>query len=126
MRYRLFGQDGINSREFQKLVEMGIIYKDSEKRIKVKKKVKRWTFNQSTAVKTEWESDMSGTGSDTYDTKVVPVFFDNGKGDAFERNEGFEVVPLCPKIFGVKAAKASRIKQTKREEEAKGRKGRGD
>jgi len=77
MRYRLFGQEGINDREFQKLVEMGIIYKDSEKRIRVKKKVKRWAFNQSTAVKTEWESDMSGSGSDTYDVKVVPVYFDN-------------------------------------------------
>jgi len=104
---------------------MGIIYKDSERRIKIKKKVKRWAFNQSTAVKTEWESDMSGTGSDTYDTKVVPIYFDNGKGDFFERNEGFEVEPLCPEIFGEKAAKASKVKHTKNKQDAKEKKRRG-
>jgi len=104
---------------------MGIIYKDSEKRIKTKKKVKRWAFNQSTAVKTEWESDMSGSGSDTYDYKIVPIYFDNGKGDYFERNEGFAIEPLCPEIFGEKAAKTSKVKHKKNEEKAKEKKKRG-
>ena len=116
MRYRLFGKEGINDREFQKLLEMGIIYKDSEKRIKVKKKVKRWSFNQTTAKKTEWESDMSGDGSDTFDTKIVPIYFDNSKGDFLKRNEGFEVQPLCPEIFGEQAANISKANHTNRKE----------
>ena len=81
MRYRLFGRDGINDREFQKLVDMDVITATGEQKVKVKKKVKKWAFDQSTAVKTEWEEDMSGSGSDTYDIKTIPIYNDNAVGD---------------------------------------------
>ena len=77
MRYRLFGKEAINQREFQKLLEVGIIFQDGEGRpIKVKKRVKKWDFNQTTAVRTEWESDMSGSGSGSDDELAKPVLLD--------------------------------------------------
>ena len=121
MRYRLFGKEAINQREFQKLLELGIIFEDGEgRRIKVKKRVKKWEFNQTTAVRREWESDMSGSGSDTFETKIIPVYFDNETGDHFERNEGFEISPLCPQIFGDDAAKRSKLRQQVQKDRRKG------
>ena len=121
MRYRLFGKEAINQREFQKLLELGIIFEDGEgRRIKVKKRVKKWEFNQTTAIRREWESDMSGSGSDTFETKIIPVYFDNETGDHFVRNEGFEISPLCPQIFGEDAAKRSKLRQKMQKDKRKG------
>ena len=68
---------------------------------------------------------MSGSGSDTYDIKTVPIYNDNAEGDHILNNEGFEVEALSHKIFGHQAVRTQKKKADNSEQPSSRKKKKG-
>ena len=105
MKYRLYGKEGVNDREIEKLKEWGIIKKnlDEVKRMRVKRRVKRTRVNSDGEISHYSKSDSRSCES-AYETKIENVYIDNENGCPEDVNNGFEIKPLCPVIYGKKAA----------------------
>ena len=54
---------------------------------------------------------MSGDSGNCYRMEENFIYVDNEKTPALANNEGFDIRPLDPEIFGEKAAKESKKKQ---------------
>ena len=98
LKYRLFGRDGITNREFEKLVQLGIIKRKESiycRRYKVKKRITK-EIQYSDGHLSIKSSEMSGSDESNF-TYVTDVSYeDNAEGDPMLKNEGYEIQPLCP------------------------------
>lgn len=108
MKYRLYGNEGVNGREVEKLREWGVIKKnlDEVKRVRVKKRVKKSRVN-SEGGSSYYSSDDSRSCESAYEIKLETIYQDNEYGSPEDVNMGFEIKPLCPTIYGKQAAKNS-------------------
>lgn len=107
IKYRLYGKEGISEREFQKLKEWGVVKAKTETRkVRVKRRVKKCR-NNSQGEESFYTSDDSRSCNSAYTIKNQKVF-ENNEGNPIEVNMGFEIQPLCPTIYGIKAARISK------------------
>jgi hypothetical protein len=108
MRYRIYGPSGVTAQEKLKLKEWDIC-KPTGKMIKarVKRKVRKVKLNEMENKEESLYQDDSRSCDSAYTHKFEPALHTNEEGDPTKVNEGFTVVPLCPTIYGKKAAKES-------------------
>ena len=77
LKYRMYGRDGINQHELEKLVKWGIITKRNPhakgpEKIKTKKRRTMTRIIEETGIEEEWSEEVSGEGDDKYDIRVLP------------------------------------------------------
>ncbi len=88
LRYRIYGIDGITQREYDELIQMGII--------------KHKEFSQSQLAYIESQLKIAQRNdSINKDLKSI-IYEDNSVGDPVYSNEGFQIQPLDKIIFGNK------------------------
>jgi hypothetical protein len=76
LKYRLYGRDGVTNREFNRLVEWGVIQKKAWENKGIVKKDKKETDGSDSEI----PSDYS--------------YLDNSVGDPIINNDGYEIMPI--------------------------------
>ena len=76
MRYRLYGREGITDREFQKLLDWGVIKQKPSIHIKIKKKIKKDRVNPNGQL-SEYSAEDSREVSSAYTHYSVADFENN-------------------------------------------------
>ena len=112
MKYRLYGIEGVNEREVEKLREWGVVKQhqhlncEEVKKFRFKKRVKKQRVN-SEGKQSFYTSDDSRSCEDAFEMKLETIHKDNEYGSPEDENMGFEIKPLCPTIYGKQAARDS-------------------
>lgn len=117
MKYRLYGRDGVTEREFQRLIEWRVVKlkqgEEGRRAVRVKRRIKKTKKNEDNTV-TWYSSEDSRSCDSAYTIKQKLAYQDNEDGPPMEVNGGFEIQPLCPEIFGNRAARHSKAKRAKK------------
>ena len=113
MKYRLYGLDGIAKHEKKMLIEWKVIKPFEHMSLrKVKKRVIKWK-KDGMGGREQYSTDMSGSNDSNYSFHKIQEYDLNEDAEPLEHNQGFNLQPLCPEIYGKRQATDSNAKFAK-------------
>jgi hypothetical protein len=117
MKYRLYGRDGVTEREYNKLIEWRVVKlkpgEEGRRAVRVKRRIKKQKRAGPDSAAVWYSSEDSRSCDSAYTTKLRFAYADNEDGDPTFVNNGFQIQPLDPALYGSRAARESRARKAK-------------
>lgn len=117
MKYRLYGRDGVTEREHDKLIEWRVVRlkpgEEGRRAVRVKRRIKKKKPGKDASSVVWYSSEDSRSCDSAYTTKLRFAYADNEDGDPTYVNNGFQIQPLDPTLYGPRAARESRAARQK-------------